>query len=109
MMRVLACLALLFLCASCGYHVAGKADTVPKSVRTIYVPAWGNSTVKYRLTDILPQQVSREFIARSRFRVVNRAEDADASEAPAPETNRSGQWSARFARSAFPVRATEWP
>ena len=77
MMRVLACLPLL-LCASCGYHVAGKADLVPKSVRTIYIPAWGNSTVKYRLTDILPQQVSREFIARSRFRVVNRAEDADA-------------------------------
>ena len=66
------------LMTSCGYHAAGKADTVPKSVRTIYVPAWGNNTVQYRLTDILPQQVARELIARSRYRIVNRAEDADA-------------------------------
>jgi hypothetical protein len=77
-MRVLGVFGLILASVSCGYHVAGKADTVPKSVQSVYVPAWTNNTVRYRLTDILPQQVAREFIARSRFRVVNRAEDADA-------------------------------
>ena len=78
MIRVLACAGLVAFVSSCGYHVAGKADTVPKSVQSIYIPAWSNNTVKYRLTDILPQAVAREFVARSRYRVVNKAEDADA-------------------------------
>jgi hypothetical protein len=78
MIRVFAVVLSLLCLGSCGYRVAGKADTVPKSVRTIYVPAWDNSTVKYRLTDVLPQQVAREFIARTRYTIVNNAEDADA-------------------------------
>ena len=78
MIRVFAVVLAVFSMSSCGYHVAGKADTVPKSVQTNFVPAWENNTVKYRLTDVLPQQVAREFIARSRYRIVNKAEDADA-------------------------------
>lgn len=81
-MRLLPAAAVLTLAAlttgACGYHVAGKADTVPKTVRTIYVPAWANNTQKYRLTDKLPQDISREFVARTRYQIVNRAEDADA-------------------------------
>lgn len=63
---------------SCGYHVAGKADLVPKSVQTIAVPAFRTPTTKYRLVDILPQQISREFMARTRFQIVNDATVADA-------------------------------
>lgn len=66
------------LLAGCGYHVAGKADTVPKTVKNIYIPAWTNNTVKYKLSDSLPQDIAREFIARTRYRVVKKAEDADA-------------------------------
>ncbi len=76
MTRVFCILALIL--TGCGYHVAGKADTVPKNIQKIYVPAWHNNTVKYRLTDKLPQDIAREFVARSRYRIVNRAEDADA-------------------------------
>jgi hypothetical protein len=54
---------------SCGYHVGGKADLVPKSVSTIAVPAFGTVTTKYRLVDILPQEISREFVARTRFKI----------------------------------------
>lgn len=64
--------------SGCGYHVAGKADLVPKNVHKIFVPAWSNNTVRYRLTDKIPQDVARELIARTRYRIVNRAEDADA-------------------------------
>jgi RNase P/RNase MRP subunit p29 len=53
------------LCAaafsSCGYHVAGKADLVPKSI-----------------TDLLPEAISHEFIARTRYQIVNDPEQADA-------------------------------
>lgn len=73
------CAAMLcVLCVSCGYHVAGKADLVPKSVHTIAIPAFGNITTRYKLTDHLPQAISHEFIARTRYQVINDPNAADA-------------------------------
>jgi len=63
---------------ACGYHVAGKADLVPKTVHTIAVPAFGNATVRYKLSDLLPEAISRELIARTRYQVVNDPTQADA-------------------------------
>jgi hypothetical protein len=63
---------------SCGYHVGGTADLVPKGVQTIAIPSFVTFTTRYRLVDELPQQIGREFIARTRFRVVNNPNDADA-------------------------------
>lgn len=63
---------------SCGYHVGGKADLVPKSIQTIAIPAFSTMTTRYQLVDILPQQIGREFIARTRFRIVNNPNEADA-------------------------------
>ena len=63
---------------SCGYHVSGKADLVPKSIQSIAIPAFSTMTTRYRLVDILPQQIGREFIARTRFRIVNNPNEADA-------------------------------
>ena len=63
---------------SCGYHVGGKADLVPKSVQTIAIPAFVSGSVRYRLTDVLPQQIGREFIARTRFRIIDNPGEADA-------------------------------
>lgn len=73
---LLACAA-VFL-GSCGYHVAGRADLVPKSVHTVAIPAFANATVRYRLTDHLPQAISREFIARTRYQIIHDPEQADA-------------------------------
>lgn len=65
--------------ASCGYHVSGKADLVPKSIQTIAIPAFsGSPAARYRLVDALPQQIGREFMARTRFRVVDNPSEADA-------------------------------
>jgi outer membrane lipopolysaccharide assembly protein LptE/RlpB len=69
--------ACLFL-SSCGYHVAGKADLVPKSIHTIAIPAFANITTRYKLTDHLPEAISREFIARTRYQVINDPQAADA-------------------------------
>jgi hypothetical protein len=64
--------------ASCGYHVGGKADLVPKSIETISIPAFGNLTTRYKLSDVLPQYIGREFIARTRFRIEDDPSAADA-------------------------------
>lgn len=64
--------------SSCGYHVGGQADLVPKSVQTISIPAFSTLTTRYKLVDQLPQEIGREFMARSRFRIVNNPAEADA-------------------------------
>jgi len=66
------------LLSSCGYHVGGKADLVPKSIQTIAVPAFANSSIHYKLTDDLPRAISREFIARTRFKIEQNPDAADA-------------------------------
>ncbi len=63
---------------SCGYRVAGQANLVPKTVHTIAVPPFTNATVRYRLTDLLPQAMSRELIARTHYEVVTDPTQADA-------------------------------
>jgi outer membrane lipopolysaccharide assembly protein LptE/RlpB len=63
---------------SCGYHVGGTADTIPKNVRTIAIPPFSTLTTRYTLTDELPRQIGREFSARTRFIIVNNPAEADA-------------------------------
>jgi hypothetical protein len=62
----------------CGYRVAGRGDMVPKNIKTIAVPAFGNVTTRYRLAERLPADIAREFISRTRYRVVSEPDQADA-------------------------------
>jgi outer membrane lipopolysaccharide assembly protein LptE/RlpB len=64
--------------AGCGYHVGGNADLLPKSLKTIAVPAFGNVTTRYDLARMLPEDIAREFLSRTRYRVVSDPEHADA-------------------------------
>jgi hypothetical protein len=77
-----ACAILVFvvflLTAACGYHVGGKADTVPKSVETIAVLPFTNGSNRYKLSDKMQQAISRELVSRTRFRVVRDPDGADA-------------------------------
>ena len=66
------------LTAGCGYHVSGRANTLPKTVRTIAVPAFNNATSRYKLTQRLAGAITREFISRTRYRVVAEPKKADA-------------------------------
>ena len=70
--------AVLAACLSCGYHVGGRADLVPKSIQTISIPAFTTFTTRYKLVDVLPKQIGREFLARTRFRIVSDPSEADA-------------------------------
>jgi len=63
--------------ASCGYHVAGHSNVLPKTAKTICIPKFNNSTVHYALTDRLPEAIAREFIARTTYRIVNDPNTAD--------------------------------
>jgi hypothetical protein len=64
--------------SSCGYRVGGQADLLPEHVRTIAIPAFGNVTTRYKLTERLPGALTREFITRTRYRIVADPNDADA-------------------------------
>ena len=68
------CIAL----SGCGYHVAGQADLVPKTVHTIAVTPSPNTTVRYKLSDLLPEARSRELISRTHYQMVNDPTQADA-------------------------------
>jgi hypothetical protein len=51
---------------------------LPKTIRTVSVPAFNNLTTRYKLTDQLPEAISREFLTRTRYRVVSDPNTADA-------------------------------
>jgi len=78
-MRSAAVIVCALFAASCGYHVAGHSDLLPKTIKTIAVPAFGNaSTTLYKVTDRLPEAISREFISRTSYKVVSDPNRADA-------------------------------
>lgn len=64
--------------SGCGYHVGGHADLLPKTIRTIAIPAFSNATTRYRLSQRLPGAITREFLSRTRYKVVDDPAGADA-------------------------------
>jgi outer membrane lipopolysaccharide assembly protein LptE/RlpB len=70
--------AVVALLTGCGYGVSGHADALPKTVQTIAVPTFDNVTNRYKLSDRLAAAISREFLSRTRYRIVPDPNDADA-------------------------------
>ncbi len=66
------------LLPACGYHLAGTANTIPKSVKTIAVPPFTNTTIHYKLTDQLPNAIAREFLSRTSYELIQNPNEADA-------------------------------
>ena len=64
--------------AGCGYHVAGHSDVLPSTLHTIAIPSFGNLTTRYKLAERLPGAIGREFIERTRYRVIADPNKADA-------------------------------
>lgn len=77
-MKTAMALTFAAILTSCGYHTAGHADLMPKNIRTIAIPAFTNATTRYKLTDRLPEAIAREFITRTRYRVIPEVGAADA-------------------------------
>jgi hypothetical protein len=70
--------ALAMLLVSCGYRFAETDTALPKTIHTVCIPAFTNLSTRYKLTDQLPEAIAREFITRTRYRVVSDANSADA-------------------------------
>ena len=64
--------------AGCGYHVAGRASTLPSSWKTIAIPAFVNRTSRYRVEHSFTNAVIHEFISRTKYRIVQNENAADA-------------------------------
>jgi Lipopolysaccharide-assembly len=75
------CLLSAALCAtlfSCGYHVSGHSDLMPKTIHSVCIPAFSNVTTRYKLTDHIPEALAHEFIARTQYKIVPDCSTADA-------------------------------
>jgi outer membrane lipopolysaccharide assembly protein LptE/RlpB len=64
--------------AGCGYHVAGRSSTLPSEWTTIAVPAFVNRTSNYRIEQRFTQAVIREFLERTKYKVIQDENAADA-------------------------------
>ena len=62
----------------CGYHVGAHPNLLPKTIKTIAVPAFGNATPNYRLPSLLAADLTRELISRTRYAIVADPAQADA-------------------------------
>src|SRR5580698_11099615 len=69
----------LGLLTSCGYHIADTTSALPKTIQTIAVPAFGNTTTAYKVTDMLSEAVTREFISRTKYHITADSSSADAT------------------------------
>jgi len=65
--------------SSCGYHISGHANLMPKTIKTIAVPAFANATTNHRLPVLLTSDVTRELISRTHYTVVTEPGAADAT------------------------------
>jgi hypothetical protein len=63
---------------SCGYKIAGKANLLPDDLQTIGIPPFHNITTRYKLTERFPAMLTREFLSRTKYRILPDANGADA-------------------------------
>lgn len=76
---VVLALALGMIVEVCGYKQAGKGKSLPANIKTIAVPVFQNSSLKYRVEQRFTRAVIDEILKRARaLRVVNDQQDADA-------------------------------
>jgi outer membrane lipopolysaccharide assembly protein LptE/RlpB len=67
----------ILIASGCGYRVVGRANALPEGARTLAIPAFTNRTTQYRIEQILTEAVVREFIARTKYRIVPETDGAD--------------------------------
>ena len=68
----------LLTVAGCGYRVGTHADLLPDTIHTIALPAWGNLTNRYKMTERIPNALAREFLTRTRYKPTSKPEEGDA-------------------------------
>ena len=81
-LRRTSCLLILlfatFFASGCGYHVVGLAGNLPSDWKTIAIPAFKNDTTRYRIEQRFTEAVIRQFIQRTKYRIIQNPAEADA-------------------------------
>src|SRR6266699_1613565 len=72
------CVSVAMFLSACGYHVGGTSSRLPPGLKVIAVPALENRTTQYRVEQRMTQAVVREFLARTKYRIVSTEDLADA-------------------------------
>jgi hypothetical protein len=67
-----------WISSGCGYHIAGKAELMPKNVHTIYIEPFHAGIPRADIPRLLAADLAREFLSRSRFQIVSDPKQADA-------------------------------
>ncbi len=77
---LLLCLAILCLAAGpCGYRRAGTGESLPEHIHTIAVPAFQNTSLRYKVEQRFTQAVMEEILRRGRrLTVTSEPRSADA-------------------------------
>lgn len=76
---ILFALSLSMTVGVCGYKRAGQGKSLPASIKTIAVPVFQNSSLKYRVEQRFTQAVIDEILKRARaLHVVSSPDNADA-------------------------------
>jgi outer membrane lipopolysaccharide assembly protein LptE/RlpB len=70
--------AFAVMLTACGYHTAGHANLMPKTIHSVCVPAFKNASSRYKLTDHLAEAITREFISRTKYSIISDCTQADA-------------------------------
>jgi hypothetical protein len=78
-LRIAGLAASMAALSSCGYHISGTTNLLPKTLQTIAIPAFGNGTTNYKITDLLSEAVTREFISRTKYHITADRATADAT------------------------------
>lgn len=63
--------------SGCGYQIGGQASLLPKDIHTIAIVPFTNASIHYTLSNYLAASVGHEFIARTRYRIVQDKSKAD--------------------------------
>jgi len=69
---------LVAVAPACGYHLTGRANTLPPEVRSIGIPIFVNRTNRPELEQRVTEAVIDEFSTRGRLRILAGEEGADA-------------------------------
>jgi hypothetical protein len=80
MLKLLAPLVTIVLAFDvCGYKPSGKGKSLPANIKTIAVPVFKNTSLRYRVEQRFTRAVIDEILRRARgIRVVSTTDDADA-------------------------------
>jgi len=76
--KVILILIAALMISGCGYRLSGTGAFLPEHVRTILIRNFENQTSRYQAEQFVTFAVRDEFIRRSRLKMVEATEQADA-------------------------------